>query len=229
MNLKKLKERVWIYPYEEINDRPNLIYIKGDNYSVCVDAGHSKGHVEAFYKALTDEGLELPTYTIITHWHWDHTFGMKYVNGKTIANERTKNYLKELKERKEKEGFEFLLNTVESISYEYNHGNEMDITLPDIIYKDEKVLDLGNYKIKIFEAIAPHTDDSTLIYLENDEILVLGDSIYGTYPNWVSDKEKALKLIDTINNINPKLCIAGHANPSKKKDVIKVILFDVKE
>ena len=227
MGLKKIKERVWIYPYDDSLDRPNLVYIKGDEYSIVVDAGHSKDHIDAFYKALKEKDFPFPKYTIITHFHWDHTFGMKYVSGETIANERTLNHLKELKEEIDKNGTEYMLNIAESIKNEYNMGHEMEITLPNIIYKDKMILDLGNYKVRIFSSISPHTDDSTLVYLENDSILVLGDSIYGTYPNWVSKRELAEKLIDTINEINPRLCISGHGNPSKKKDIIKVILGDV--
>lgn len=39
-----MSERVWYYPYESERDRPNLGYIKGDNWSLAVDAGHSATH-----------------------------------------------------------------------------------------------------------------------------------------------------------------------------------------
>lgn len=227
--LNKIKERIYIFPYQEINDRPNLIYLKGDKFSLVVDAGHSKGHLDLFYNALKEEGLPLPDFTVITHWHWDHTLAMAFVNGLTITNENTYFHLKEIKDRIEKEGLDFFLDTAESIKAEYALGNEIKVKLPDIIYHDEMIMDLGNYKVKIFEAISPHTNDSTLVYVEEDEFLILGDSVYGTYPDWVSDKDLAMRLIDMVNSINPKLCIAGHGNPSKKKDIIKVILNDVKE
>ena len=40
MELAKITNRVWIYPFEKERDRPILGYIRGDNYSVAVDAGH---------------------------------------------------------------------------------------------------------------------------------------------------------------------------------------------
>ena len=81
MKLERLTERVWVYPYEEERDRPNLSYIKGDRWSLAVDAGHSDDHVREFYRALEEEGLPLPELTVLTHWHWDHTFGMHAVHG----------------------------------------------------------------------------------------------------------------------------------------------------
>ena len=41
MELKKLTEHIWYMPYEEERDRPNLGYIKGDKWSLAIDAGHS--------------------------------------------------------------------------------------------------------------------------------------------------------------------------------------------
>lgn len=64
MELKQLTERVWFMPYEEERDRPNLGYIKGDNWALAVDAGHSEEHVNQFYALLEKEGLPLPDLTV---------------------------------------------------------------------------------------------------------------------------------------------------------------------
>ena len=37
--LNRLTERIWVYPFEEERDRPNLGYIRGDRWSLAVDAG----------------------------------------------------------------------------------------------------------------------------------------------------------------------------------------------
>ena len=81
MKLNRLTQRIWVYPYEEERDRPNLSYIRGDRWSLAVDAGHSAEHTEEFYRALEETGLPLPKLTVLTHWHWDHTFGMHAVQG----------------------------------------------------------------------------------------------------------------------------------------------------
>ena len=69
MALIRLTERIWYYPYEEARDRPNLGYIRGDRWSLAVDAGHSDAHVAEFYQALYEAGLPLPKLTVLTHWH----------------------------------------------------------------------------------------------------------------------------------------------------------------
>ena len=63
--LKRLSDRIWYYPMEEERDRPNLGYIRGDNWSLAVDAGHSEAHTREFYEALEENGLPLPKLTVI--------------------------------------------------------------------------------------------------------------------------------------------------------------------
>ena len=49
MELTKVTNCVWFYPFEKERDRPILGYIKGDHFSVAVDAGHSEAHTKEFY------------------------------------------------------------------------------------------------------------------------------------------------------------------------------------
>ena len=129
MKLKRLSDRIWYYPYEEVRDRPNLGYIKGDSFSIAVDAGHSASHTEEFYRALVEEGLPLPTLTIITHWHWDHTFGMHSVNGLCIANSKTRQHLLEFRDKLKKEGTAVFINMHDTIRREYSDDKPVIVTL----------------------------------------------------------------------------------------------------
>ena len=115
MKLDRLSERIWVYPFEEERDRPNLSYIKGDRWSLAVDAGHSDAHITEFYSALEEAGLPLPQLTVLTHWHWDHTFAMHAAHGLCLANALTNRHLIDFREslasfrqlfRREHGGFE---------------------------------------------------------------------------------------------------------------------------
>ena len=65
-------------PFEEERDRPNIGYVWGYKRSLAFDAGHSVAHLSEFFGLLQMEGLPLPSLTVLTHWHWDHTFAAAY-------------------------------------------------------------------------------------------------------------------------------------------------------
>ena len=224
MKLDRLSERIWIYPYEAERDRPNLSYIKGDSWSLAVDAGHSDAHTREFYSALEDAGLPLPELTVITHWHWDHTFGMHAVHGLTLANEKTNQYLADFRARLEKEGPGFFLAMHESIRREYANDKPVVVVPADLVFRGEMTLDAGSCPIRIFQAEAPHTDDSTLIWLPEERFLILGDSTGGTFPDWEFDQSLGDKLAATIQELNPETCLPGHWTPLSQEIIVKELL-----
>ena len=224
MKLEKISEHVWVYPFEERRDRPNLSYIRGERWNLAVDAGHSKEHLMEFYDALKEAGLPLPDITVITHWHWDHTFGMHAVHGLCLANERTNQYLDAFRRRLEAEGTEFFLEMDERIRNEYEDGKPVVVTLADLVFRGEMLLDAGNCPIRVFQAEAPHTDDSTLIEIPGEKLLILGDCTGGAFPEWTVDQTLADKLAQTVREINSQICLPGHWTPLSPEIIIQDLL-----
>ena len=226
MKLERLTDRVWFYPNEQERDRPVLGYIRGDNYSLAIDAGHSDAHTAEFYDAIKEEGLQLPSLTVITHWHWDHTFGMHAINGLSIANSKTNEYLRDFRERIEKNGLDEFFNLDISIRREYAGNRPVKIVTSDIEFSGEMIIDVGGCKIRAFQAEAPHTDDSTLVEVVDEKVLFLGDSVSGVFPTWVKDSQLSRKLADTIEKVAPKYCVDGHWVPTTMEDTIADLLAE---
>lgn len=224
MKLKKLSDRIWYYLYEEERDRPNLGYIKGDNFSIAVDAGHSASHTEDFYRALVEEGLPLPTLTIITHWHWDHTFGMHSVNGLCIANSKTRQHLLEFRDKLRKEGTDVFINMHDTIRREYSDDKPVIVTLPDIVFDKELLIDAGHCPIRLIYSQSPHTDDSTLVYAIDEKVLFIGDSNCGEFPSGLKRRDLCEGLVETISSIGAEICLEGHWIPDTPEGIIKDIM-----
>ena len=211
-------------PYEEERDRPNLAYVKGENWSLAVDAGHSACHTEEFYALLEKEGLQLPRITVLTHWHWDHTFGMHAVNGLCIANGITNKYLEEWKERLEKNGPDEFFSLHESIRKEYKGNNKVVVKPADIMFAGEILFDLGGVRVKAMQTEAPHTDDSTIVYVCEDKTLFLGDATGDEFFSGVKDEHLCRKLFDTIRRIDPEICVEGHWIPVNTEDTLNDLI-----
>jgi glyoxylase-like metal-dependent hydrolase (beta-lactamase superfamily II) len=230
MELKKLSNRIYYLPNEEETDRPVLGYINGDKYSLAVDAGNSREHVEKFYQELRNANLRLPDYTVITHWHWDHTFGMHAVSGKTISGHLTNKKLEEVstwqwsdKDMKDR------LETGKDIEFcdrciklEYPNREAIKVITSDIEFSGSLKLNLGGIYCEIIEVEAPHSDDSVLIYIPEEETIFVGDADCGDYynNNGNYDKDKLQKYIELIKGLDFNTCMLGHDMPGKREEVL---------
>ena len=220
MKLERLTERVWVYPYEEERDRPNLSYIKGDRWSLAVDAGHSEDHTRAFYRELEKAGLPLPELTVLTHWHWDHAFGMHAVSGLCLANERTNRHLCDAHDRLLRDGVEWFLSMDECIRREYADDRPVIVSLADLTFEGEMGLDLGGCQVRVFQADAPHTDDSTLVYVPSEGVLFIGDAKSGPFPTWERNPLLSQRLADTVKDIDVRVCVGSHWKPMTKQELL---------
>ena len=222
-HLKQLGAHTWIFPLESAKDRPNLGYVRGDQMSIAIYAGHSSSHVEEFYHALEKEGLPLPDLTVITHWHWDHTYGMHAVHGRTLAREETNVILKRIRETYERDPGEAerFLSSDPSIRREYAGGVPLKVAAADETLSEEKTLDLGSVSARLIPAQAPHTDDSLLILIPEDRVLFVGDAALGEFPSWRMDYGKMRALKSKVSLLGADTVVEGHAEPCSRRDFLE--------
>lgn len=219
MKLEKIKDKVWISSFEEERDRPAIGYVCGEKHCLAVDAGHSGKHVEEFYALLKEKQLPLPDLTVLTHWHWDHTFGMFAINGLSLAEKRTEKHLQKLRKDWDDGTEEEMKAMDEHIALEYQ-DQKMCVVGADVVFQEEIVLDLGGVRAECFHVESPHTDDSVLILLPEERILFFGDCISGEYPKWIVDINYMKLLIQKLEGLDFDTAIGGHWEPSSKKELL---------
>ena len=224
MELKRVTEHIWMMPFEAERDRPNLGYVKGDRWSLAIDAGHSAAHVREFYDLLAKENLPLPNLTVLTHWHWDHTFGMHAVNGLCLANAQTDRHLAEWKEKIRQDGPDDFFALDESIQREYRENREVIVRQADLVFSGEMTLDLGGCTVQIMQTEAPHTDDSTVVYVREDQTLFLGDATCDEFLTGIKKRNLCMKLAETIRGFRPEICVEGHWVPVHMEDTLADLL-----
>ena len=220
--LKKIGAHTWIFPLDSAKDRPNLGYVLGENTALAIDAGHSSSHVEDFYEALDRERLPLPDCTVITHWHWDHTFGMHAVRGRTMARPETNRHLNEIRQRLEEDpsyGRKFLQSDP-CIRREYAGGVPLAVVPADVELTANTTLDLGGVTAEVCYGQSPHTEDALLIYVPEDHVLFIGDAQLGQFPSWAMDFDKLAALREQISGFDARIVIDGHWTPYTKEELL---------
>ncbi len=175
---RKVTDNIHIMDYDDDKARPLLALIKGREASLIVDAGNSDTHAKEFIDYVKSSGTENAEYLAITHWHWDHIYGINYMNLTTLGSEKTKQKIGRMNDilrGKERAKIEEE-NTVAKLSGLFEeHGRVKNI---DISFDRIARVNLGNITCVLECLGGDHASDSTLIYVEEEKVMFLGDMPY---------------------------------------------------
>lgn len=233
MKINKLMDGIYYSNADETTDRPILMFIQGEEKSLLIDSGNSQKHAEDFVESLREINAFDIDYVAITHWHWDHTFGLKYFEDSTIiANSETKKELDRMKSYKwddaslddrVKEGIEIEFCS-SMIKEEFKDDREdINIISPNIIFDKYLEVDLGGVTVQLTKTENDHTTDGNIVYIKEKGVLFLGDitapDLY--QKNWVYTPAKFLNLMNTIRNYNAEIIVEAHDKPNSSEDFFK--------
>jgi len=222
----QLDESCYILEYRNNTDRPNIAYIYDSHGSILIDGGNSHKHIKYLYKEIKKRNLPLPKYSIVTHYHWDHTFGLFYTNTESIGLKKTNEYLNQYQTKfNSTTPKKFIEENIEDFSkdhilLEYKHNlKKIKIKPLDITF--EKEYRLYDY-LELFEFPSAHTNDSLAILNKKNKMLFLGDSLCGKIEGFefIKDINVILKQIELLEKIDFEIAVTSHQNPMTKNEII---------
>lgn len=222
LGMIKLTDHIFYRPHQPEADRPMLAYLNGERFSLAIDAGYSASHVQAFYQQLQSHNLGLPDFTVLTHWHYDHTFGMHHIQGLSIAHEKTAAFLKKEQEKARDHAYlEQLRKEDPFFAQEYAGVETLNIALPDFTFREELTLYLGGLTARIFHTESPHSEDTVCIYVPEEKVLFLGDATSEDFfNNRYMDLWKLQQLYEMIDRLECDSCILSHSEPLPKNALL---------
>ena len=210
IELKKLTENCFYSECDDFTDRPTLGYIKGKRKALIIDGGASKRHIHEFLDELEKHDLRAPDYCLLTHWHFDHIFGLSELDIPIISHENTKEKIREaMKVDWEKEITEGDMQ----IKNEFKDGVfDIGMALPDITFQKKMTFDLRGSQIIYEHITCDHTDDSCVIYSEEAETVFFGDCLYCGFKEGLRywDADILMALYDHLIDYNGKFYVDSH-------------------
>lgn len=231
--LQKLSNRLFYMPPYQKTDRPILGAIVGDDQTLFIDAGNSSRHAQQFKEQLAAYHISGDIITL-THWHWDHIFGLNEMDMPSIANFMTYEKIKdmqklswedeELDERVEA-GVEIPF-CADAIKLELGRKREVIIPDPTIIFEKRLTLNLGGVTCTIEHIGGDHSPDSNLIYIPEEKALFLGDCLYANMyaEKWHYTTEKIDKLLEKIESYDAEsYFLSHHPAPLTKDEFMKFV------
>jgi len=227
----KFTENIYLLPFDHSCDRPTLGAISGEKGTLVVDAGNSPAHAELFLSGLKDLIRSPVRYVAITHWHWDHVFGIAAMNLPTLAQRITNEKLIEMAgyawddkslDERVRDGREIAFCR-DNIKIELPDRDGLEIASADIIFDDRLEVDLGDLTCRIENVGGDHSADSSVIYIPEEKVLFLGDCMnLDLYqPVWTFTTAKLYPLIDKILSYDTLYYVDSHYSPVTRDELIE--------
>lgn len=225
--LHQLSERLFYLSPVQITDRPILVAVVGDHQTLLIDAGNSSAHAKLFKEKLAEQDI-VGDIVVLSHWHWDHVFGLSEMNLPSIANSVTFEKIKELQgyswedeelDERVKAGIEIQF-CADAIKLELENDRNVNIPDPTIIFDKHLNINLGGITCTIEQIVADHSVDSTLIYIQEEKALFLADSLYANMyaEKWHYTYEKMSQLLEKIESYDAEIYFLSHHPAPLTKD-----------
>ena len=223
-NLKKLADGVFFH--NAILDEPNkknqglianLGVIIGRDSILVIDAGSSKKLAEKFIKSIKNISVKPIRYLIITHRHFDHSYGIeafKEINAKIYMSKEEFYYFK-------KDGPRIFKNLVENRGFYKTNINFKNIVEEDVFFLiHEQIIDLGDRKVLVKNFGIAHTKGDLIVYDYKTKTYFVGDLIFRGRAAAFSDANivKWRKKINYFFKGSWNFIVPGHGKAIKKKN-----------
>ncbi len=231
MKFKKLSDCVYILENDEEKGLPVLGYIKGEVFSMMIDAGATPAHAGLFMAHLGTNGLQEPVFTVVTHSHWEHAYGLSALETVSIASKKCAERLQELSTAEWDEAFLesqvkkdiVSVFSLENFRKSYPDLSEVEVFTTDIAFEGEMNIDLGGCHAVVRQIPSSHARDCVAVYVPEEKLLFLGDGAEQAFigHNKADDRDELIALQKMMRNLDFNTCIRSHSGVSDKETLLR--------
>lgn len=191
--------------------------VQGTRNTLLLDAGSSPSHARQFLRLLATERIQQDG-LVLTHHHWDHSFGLEAFDVPVVAHVNTRRRLKEMQtwswtddalakrvQQRRQTAF-----TATNIQKEWGDDRQVNLRLPTVTYTDQLMLDLGDVTCVLIHASVDHADDCTLLYVPEEHTLFSDDAFYPETMTWTYSLAGAAALVNAVEGLEVDQCFLSH-------------------
>ena len=190
----------------------NLGLIVGSHGALLVDTGSTPAQGRALRASLAAV-MDVPlTAVVVTHWHYDHTFGLAaFADVPRIAHESVR----------------FRLSSAEAAAEARRLGlDPQELEQPSVEIAVATALDLGDRRVEIAHLGRGHTDGDLLVVVPDADVVFAGDLLESAGPpsfgpdsvpdEWPATLDGLIGLMTATT-----LAVPGHGEPVGREFVFE--------
>jgi glyoxylase-like metal-dependent hydrolase (beta-lactamase superfamily II) len=206
----KVSEHVYVIPDGKVGGVPNVGIVVGTKGTLVVDPGMGRASGEAVLNEMkkVSKGGEL--YIVNTHFHPEHTTGeLAFPAGAKILRAAVQ----------QQETDEVGVKWVEIFRSRGGATAEVlagftSFRAPAEVFEREKVLDLGDVRVRMVYLGPGHTRGDTVIFVEGERVLFSGDlamkDIFPAFSSPQSSGRTWIAALDEMEKLQPRVVVGAH-------------------
>jgi glyoxylase-like metal-dependent hydrolase (beta-lactamase superfamily II) len=225
----------WMLP-DATTDRPILGVVSGKEASLLVDAGNSPAHARLLLSELAKLRITPPKWVALTHWHWDHIFGLHTLDLPAFSSFDTRckieeqaglDWSDEALDQRVEVGSEIAFCR-DNIKRELPDRVGLILQTPEIAYESQVEVNLGGVTCQMVNVGGDHDAGSSVIFVPESRFLFLGDCLAEDYYHGVPKYrvEKLFPLIDRLLAFDAEWFLESHSDhPLSRKRMLEETAF----
>ena len=198
-------------------NRSNIGVVTGTKNSLLVDSGQNEEHLNIL---SSFHDLKNLNYTVLTHFHQDHTLGLAYLKSEGIGHHNIFKNLLDFKSqdytdegiKKQIEEGKISKGMLDWYRREYPDRSKLQVRLPTITYEQRMGIDLGNCEVELTQCECDHTNDTSIVYVPQEEALFLGDCLSPSSKQ-TFDTKIFKSMLAYLLSFDSKIMVEGHGPP----------------
>jgi glyoxylase-like metal-dependent hydrolase (beta-lactamase superfamily II) len=205
---EKISDHVYVIPDASVPLVPNVGIIVGTRGTFVVDTGLGPRNGEAVLRETKKVARGAELYLATTHFHPEHDLGASAFPANTQLLRSTD---------QQKDIDEFGLQLAKTFSgrspFIADLLKDADFRKANVVFTGERVVDLGDVRVRLIAVGPNHTRGDTVFLVEPDGVLFSGDVAMKPQPAFASPYSSLahwLTALDRLEQLSPKKIVPSH-------------------
>jgi glyoxylase-like metal-dependent hydrolase (beta-lactamase superfamily II) len=203
----KLSEHVYVIPDGNVGAVPNVGIVVGNRATLVIDTGLGARNGQTVLREVSKVSRNSEIYLVATHFHSEHALGETGfpATAKVIRSRAQQGDMDQF-------GVAPNFSARSPVTAELMKGAQY--RKADELFDNERVLDLGGVRARVFWYGGTHTNGDTMVFVEGDRVLFSGDVVMNrrflAFNSPTASMRAWLASLDKLEPLRPAHVVPSH-------------------
>jgi glyoxylase-like metal-dependent hydrolase (beta-lactamase superfamily II) len=205
----KISEHVYVIPDGNVAAVPNVGIVVGNRATLVIDTGLGPRNGQTIFREVGKVSRNSEIYLVATHFHSEHALGES-------GFPATAKVIRARAQQRDMDEFGVAPNFSTRSPLHAELMKDAQYRRADELFDNEKILDLGGVRARLFWYGGTHTNGDTFVFVEGDGVLFSGDVVMNrrflAFNSPASSMRAWLSSLDKLQPLRPLRIVPSHGD-----------------